>query len=375
MNLEPQKFFVGVIDFFSILLPGALLTYLLKDDIGPRFLGAEDFARLAGTEGWAVFLFSAYLLGHFIFLVGSWLLDDHLYDPLRNATYGGHVTRLAKGEEPSPVWTRWLAMRLFKPDVDHTVHQAVKIKEHYLDPIKASTAINAFQWCKARLTLEHPDAIATVQRFEADSKFFRSLLIVLCVLIPWGLVKGRMAVASVSVTLLGLAFWRYVDQRTKATNQAYWYIITLESQREGGVRESPQAQAAGASHAGGVVFRPVGGHVEYLLVQDKRTLREWVLPKGHIEFGERMQETAVREVREETGVWARVISELDDVSYAVNGDPVKVQFYLMEAVEEGQPCDHGREHAWLPFEKALDRASHEESRELLRLAEQRRTKT
>ena len=29
VNFEPQKFFIGLMDFFSILLPGALLTYLL----------------------------------------------------------------------------------------------------------------------------------------------------------------------------------------------------------------------------------------------------------------------------------------------------------------------------------------------------------
>jgi hypothetical protein len=40
MSVEPQKFFVGVIDFFSILLPGALLTYFLKNDVGPELLGA-----------------------------------------------------------------------------------------------------------------------------------------------------------------------------------------------------------------------------------------------------------------------------------------------------------------------------------------------
>jgi len=32
MNFEPQKFFIGLMDFFSILLPGALLTYLLMDE-------------------------------------------------------------------------------------------------------------------------------------------------------------------------------------------------------------------------------------------------------------------------------------------------------------------------------------------------------
>ncbi len=32
MNFEPQKFFIGLMDFFSILLPGALLTYRLMSE-------------------------------------------------------------------------------------------------------------------------------------------------------------------------------------------------------------------------------------------------------------------------------------------------------------------------------------------------------
>ena len=32
MNFDPQKFFIGLMEFFSILLPGALLTYLLMGE-------------------------------------------------------------------------------------------------------------------------------------------------------------------------------------------------------------------------------------------------------------------------------------------------------------------------------------------------------
>lgn len=128
------------------------------------------------------------------------------------------------------------------------------------------------------------------------------------------------------------------------------------------------------THAGGVVFRRVGEQVEYLLVQAKHSPQDWVLPKGHIEPGERMQEAAVREVREETGVWARIKSELKDISFAVSGERVKVRFYLMEADKEGKPSDQ-REHIWLPLDKAIGRASHKESQELLRLAEQKRGAT
>ena len=55
MSYDPEKFSIGVIDLFSIFLPGAVLTYLVGDALGPRLLG-EWYARLAGAEGWLVFL-------------------------------------------------------------------------------------------------------------------------------------------------------------------------------------------------------------------------------------------------------------------------------------------------------------------------------
>ena len=48
MNFDPQKFFIGLMDFFSILLPGALLTCLLMREVGPAVLG-DRYAGLAGA--------------------------------------------------------------------------------------------------------------------------------------------------------------------------------------------------------------------------------------------------------------------------------------------------------------------------------------
>jgi len=42
-------------DFFSILLPGALLSYLLMGNMGPLVLGI-DIPKLAGAEAGAAFL-------------------------------------------------------------------------------------------------------------------------------------------------------------------------------------------------------------------------------------------------------------------------------------------------------------------------------
>jgi hypothetical protein len=74
MAFEPQKFFVGLVDFFSVLMPGGLLAYLGKDLAAQALLGKYSY-KLEGTEAWMVFLFASYLLGHFIFLIGS-VLDD-----------------------------------------------------------------------------------------------------------------------------------------------------------------------------------------------------------------------------------------------------------------------------------------------------------
>jgi hypothetical protein len=81
----------------------------------------------------------------------------------------------------------------------------------------------------------------------------------------------------------------------------------------------------------------------------------------------------VREVREETGVWARIKENMKSVSFTVNGEPIKVTFYLMEAVGKGKPSDEGRKHGWMALERALAQVSHKESQELLMLAEHKLT--
>ena len=72
--------------------------------------------------------------------------------------------------------------------------------------------------------------------------------------------------------------------------------------------------------AGGVVFRrSEGGSDRFeIALASRRTRRGelvWGLPKGAVEEGERPDETAVREVREETGLIAEIREPLGDISY------------------------------------------------------------
>ena len=59
--------------------------------------------------------------------------------------------------------------------------------------------------------------------------------------------------------------------------------------------------------AGAIVFRKEEGKTYYLLLHYPTSRRKakkeyWGLPKGHIERGEKLEETAEREVKEETGL-------------------------------------------------------------------------
>jgi ADP-ribose pyrophosphatase YjhB (NUDIX family) len=372
MNFEPQKLFVGLVDFFSVLLPGALLTFFLKDDLVRLLPRGQQFQDGAdSTPSWIAFLFCSYLLGHFVFLVGSWL--DCLYDKIRKATKGRQIRRLAAGKKGSPRWARWIARRLIKGSSDQAVDQAVRIKTLHLGPHGATSAINAFQWCKARLTFEHSEALAAVQRFEADSKFFRSFVVVLCILIPWAAGNGHPYLMLVCAVLLVLAFIRFVDQRCKATDHAYWFVITLEG-KSPPTTKSPPPLPHGATHAGGVVFRRVADRLEYLLVTAKNDPTQWVLPKGHIEPGESARQAAVREVYEETGVWARIREELIGETFRVRKETVALQPYLMEYDGSGRPRDKGRNSVWLTIDAARTKATYDETKKLLDSAERARLK-
>ena len=101
-----------------------------------------------------------------------------------------------------------------------------------------------------------------------------------------------------------------------------------------------------AVSAGGVVYRREPGTVEIVLVARTRE-QLWALPKGTPDPGESIEQTALREVREETGLEAAILEALGQVRYTFtsrNGILVDkvVHHFLMEPVG-GSFDDHDAE--------------------------------
>lgn len=372
MDFDPQKLFIGLMDFFSILLPGALLTYLLMDEIGPVLL-AKRYAKLSGAEGWAAFLFASYLFGHLVFLLGSWL--DEFYDWARGYSLNVQIRRLALRHKLLPWPLRLGLWAVFRTESDHAARRAEQIKKRLLAPLQAERAVNTFQWCKVWLNVENQSCLQAVQRLEADSKFFRSFVVVLAVVLitwPWHHPDSPLLALGIASLLL-LALWRYMEQRWKATNLAYWSVLTLTARQAQLSFPSPNPPPPGSlTHAGGVVMRGHGPNTRFLLVEASDDPTQLVLPKGHIESSEDPRETAVREVHEETGVWARIVGALGPVSYSVSDSIITVQIYAMRAIGYGRRKDRQRGHQWLLLREALTHtpAIHSETRQLLDAAAQ-----
>jgi len=132
--------------------------------------------------------------------------------------------------------------------------------------------------------------------------------------------------------------------------------------------------------AGGVVFRRVGESVEVALGEQRDRLTgepNTRLPKGKLAPGETPEQAALREVREETGLSARLTAPLGSVAYAYREGDARVEksvhFFLME-LTEGDPQEPDGELErvyWCPIARAAPRLSFETERVVLERARER----
>lgn len=131
--------------------------------------------------------------------------------------------------------------------------------------------------------------------------------------------------------------------------------------------------------AGGVLVRSVGGRPMLAAIRPQgKPSGVWALPKGLVDPGESPAETAVREVREETGVDGRLVEKLGDVKYVYTRDGERifkiVSFYLLRAgrgrigeIDESMRIEVA-EARWLPLEEAPRLLAYRGEREMAALA-------
>src|SRR5262249_1014589 len=150
------------------------------------------------------FFLSAYVLGHFVFFIGAKVLDDW-YD-------------------------RWRE-RVHPNDEDTTFRAADDLRRSVsgkLGDSSAKGAMSTLKWARPYATIHCPETRTEIDGFEANSKFFRSLVVLFAVAALHFLVhEQRLGFAVACGVLCVLSLLRFYDQRWKSSELTFATAVIL----------------------------------------------------------------------------------------------------------------------------------------------------
>ena len=142
-------------------------------------------------------------------------------------------------------------------------------------------------------------------------------------------------------------------------------------------RSGARLRTASAVSAGGVLYRPAEPKRYQVALVGRSAQGTWGLPKGTPSEGESIEQTALREVAEETGIKPKLVAPLGSIQYYFVARNTRfhkvVHFYLMEAVG-GDVSQHDHEYdlvEWFDLDDAVERLSYPNEVEMVRIARAR----
>lgn len=245
--MKPSDLTIGLINFLAIFLPGAIATALLLyavpslNEIAAALPRDDAFA-------WIVGFAAAYVAGHIIFLIGSWL--DPVYDIIRRIRdpYGGQVERPKSRLHAATIFVFRKRDRRFKavdPDAEQPFVVVDRLRRRVLTKPEADATSNTFQWCRALLVQNSPAAHRDIEVQEADQKFLRSIVILSLLVCVGAIVAREWLVAGIILALAIGSFARFYNRRLKTVTLAYVHVMTLY--RTGGVNFRPVEEGGPAA--------------------------------------------------------------------------------------------------------------------------------
>ena len=212
---KPSDFFIGVVDFFAVLLPGAALVYILQ----PVIVTGMHKAWLPATptQGWVMFLVLAYITGHLLHALGSLLLDKYVYQKLYLPRFRSSHTKAAKlMDDPSAL----------RNDEDAAKTLLARVR---LTTKANATGTNYYDWCLSDVRVNSPAGAIEVDRLQADSKFFRSMVFVFLLTALVSIRESSTSISLAAAALTVFAIWRFCELRWTATKRVYEYYLLLRS--------------------------------------------------------------------------------------------------------------------------------------------------
>lgn len=120
--------------------------------------------------------------------------------------------------------------------------------------------------------------------------------------------------------------------------------------------------------AGGLVFRENSKGRLRILAAHRPKYDDWGLPKGKADRGETHEETAVREVLEETGFHCRIVAPIGTTRYRINSGIKEVNWFAMRPLPDSPGFEKNKEVdeiKWISRKKAKTFLDYENDRGLV----------
>lgn len=112
--------------------------------------------------------------------------------------------------------------------------------------------------------------------------------------------------------------------------------------------------------AGAITVRETKKGLEVLLVRAKKNPRDWIFPKGHVEKGESLAETAARELLEEGGVIGDPVRRVGVSTFRSDDEEIEVTYFLVRYRRRRGTAE--RETRWRSFSDAKKRLTYKDAR-------------
>lgn len=126
---------------------------------------------------------------------------------------------------------------------------------------------------------------------------------------------------------------------------------------------------------GAIVFREADGIREFLIVRHQKKGKKgghWDLPKGHMEEGESEEQTALREVKEETNLDVELVENFrEGIAYSPGPGVMKAVIFFLAKALDGEVILQDEEimdHCWLPKEEACNKLTFDSAKDLINKA-------
>lgn len=124
--------------------------------------------------------------------------------------------------------------------------------------------------------------------------------------------------------------------------------------------------------AGGIVIWRYNNDI-FVCVVKRRNKGVWIIPRGRVEKNENMEETVIREIKEETGIEAKIIKKIGVINYSFYSPKDKVvydksvHFYLLKLENQldFSPNEEIEERLWISLSNVKDILSYEAEKKII----------